>query len=222
MKTIWDAATMDPPQDDSPAEYKKDYDERIRDLTWYLENWLPNIVDYDNYPDTVRYQWRITSKRPIEGKQRVRVTITREAFGLIVFENLRTRWINNFIFDDENKGKLINGKKPKCPKYNKNKPETHKYKSEWSDFKEGQNSKWNPVATSEFNLRKDTITKWRANDEANGYKAQDFAMKLIKESRGIQEVPTVTPAANKRRRNNNGNGGPQPPTVAECSNIIDE
>ena len=77
MKHIWDVAAMDPPKDDSTAEYKKDYDERIRDLTWYIEHWLPNVVDYDNYPDQVRYQWQITSTRPIEGKQRVQVTITR-------------------------------------------------------------------------------------------------------------------------------------------------
>ena len=111
MKSIWDVATMDPPTDDSPAEYKKDYDERIRDLIWYLEHWLPAVVDYDNWPEQVRYQWRITSKRPIEGQQKVRITITREAFGLLVFGNLRKRWTNNFIWDDDHKGQKKGGKK---------------------------------------------------------------------------------------------------------------
>ena len=65
------------------------------------------------------------------GKKKVLVTITSEAFGLVIFANCRDKWIADFQFKASNK-------KAKIPKYNKEDPATHKYQNKWSSSRTGQ------------------------------------------------------------------------------------
>ncbi len=82
----------------------------------------------------------------VAGKMKVLVPVTGEAFGLLIFCNCRGKWISYCEWKDLNP-------RVECPKYNKKKKETHKYKAKWSDSKTGQvkGGGWDPKAYKKLN-----------------------------------------------------------------------
>lgn len=200
MLNVWDVASQEPPGDDASDEVKAKYQQDVELLSWYVETWLPKVVDFASYPDNVRPHYRLSSLTNVAGEQKVRVTITREAYGLLQFENSRERWLACYKF--EQTAPKVKGKKQQAPQYNSQKPETNRFKSKWSDYKAGQCSAWDPVAYQTFEQRKQHIKNHRAADEANGFKAEKFAMKLSKIAQGIkdEEAPPARSAGGKRSR----------------------
>ena len=95
----------------------------------HLNEWLPSVVGCDWWSPQIRPYKFMTDKVEVEGAQKVLVTVTSEAFGLVQCENSRDKWIENF------KHKEANGRKSTVPMHNKNKPKTHKFKAKWSDAK---------------------------------------------------------------------------------------
>ena len=146
------------PGDDAEEDAKEAYARQVLILTWYLDEYVPMAVGVDWWgPETRPYKLMVDTT-DVEGKEKVLVTVTSEAFGLLQYENCRSRWINIFKWRKKNKGK----KGRKSPQYNRNKPETAPFKAKWSDYKAGQCSGWDPQAFHVFKERKDQIKEFRS------------------------------------------------------------
>ena len=200
---MWDAAWEDPPEDTASAEIKASHTKRVDLLSWCVECWLPKCVDEKWYNAAVRPRQRLTSKVDALGKQKAMVTVTREAYGFIQFENSRSCWIAKFQWDDEQAEKKRKGEIKKCvsaPNYSKAKhAATKDYKCKWSDYAQGSQSKWDPVVHTEHELKMNKVEEWRKKDEEMNYKGQDFAMKLSQDRQGLSQEDLL-PKPNRKKR----------------------
>ena len=230
FKNVWAVAWEDPPAESASQDIKESHDKRVDLLGWYVDCWLPKCVDDKWYSAMVRPRERLTSKVDVLGQMKDRVTVTREAYGFIQFENSRSSWIEKFKWDDEQEQLKKSGaikKKKSAPNYAKKKQDTHKFKSKWSDFASGSQCKWDPVVFSEHQLRMDLVAEWRKKDaEEMDYKGQDFARKLCQERHGLTEenlVPRQTRGSKKRSRSNEGgDGNNTPPAQAGYRGFRDD
>ncbi len=195
---VWN--TPDMPNNEAPQIHKDNYNRKASLLTWYLNEWIPNVVGSDWWSPQIRPYKFMTDKVEVEGAQKVLVTVTSEAFGLVQYENSRDKWIENFKY------KEANGKHAKVPMHNKNKPETHRFKAKWSDAKSGQCSGWHHGAFTMFQIRKGSIKEFRVQDEADDMIKQKFGQKMIRIAYNIKEGDddgTVEPAAKRARTESN-------------------
>ena len=226
FNAVWDVAWEDPPGEEASADIKEDYDRRVDLLTWYVESWLPKCVDVEWYGPLIRPRERLTSKVKVLGKMRTRVTVTREAYGFIQFENSRTCWIAKFKWDDEQseKKKQTKKNKVKAPNYSRRNHEATKdFKCKWSDFAQGSQSKWDPIVYSEFELRQKKATEWRAKDAQMNCKGQDFAIQLSRKRQGITEEDLQPKPSKKRSRGKDSEDGDYvPPPAPKYTGYIDE
>jgi hypothetical protein len=143
------------PGDDASADDLAAYTRQVKILTWYVDQFVPMAVGVDWWGPELRPYKLMTDTTELEGKQKVLVTVTSEAFGLLQYENSRSRWINVFKWKRKNGNK----KGKKVPQYNRKKPDTFVYMAKWSDYKAGQCSGWNPVAFQVFEERKAQISQ---------------------------------------------------------------
>ena len=206
MNSIWDVAWEDPPNEDTASQQEKDkYAKDLENLTWYVEKYTPRAVDDKYFPANIRPHERITSTCAVDGKQKIRVTIAREAYGLIQFENSRGRWLKCFEWEDEQKKLPGNSARKPPPSYNKKKEEeTKDYKCKWSDHAQGQGTGWDPVVYSVYDLKVNKIAKWREEDAAKNFQGQDFAKKLCQICHGVNpDVPSASTSRKKRGRGKN-------------------
>ena len=121
-------------------------------------------------------------KDPNDGnKEKVHMTVTSEAHGLIQFENHRDKWAAVCAHKDDK------GWKKTPPAHNTKKPATHQFKSKWSDAKSGQQCCWDPVAFAAFKQRKASIKKFRGEQAEKDNKSFKFCQNLIKEARELEE-----------------------------------
>ena len=107
----------------------------------------------------------MTDKTNVDGKQKVLVTVTSEAFGLLMFANCRDKWLNVFQYK-----KTAKRKGTKVPQYKKDDPTTHKYKGKWSSSCTGSavGGGWSSEALVYFEAAKKNISEWRKEEEARG------------------------------------------------------
>ena len=208
---MWAVADEEEPEESASEQVKEEYARKIAVLTWYLDVWVPNVCLPIWWGPTIRPYKLMTDLTDVEGVQKVQVTKTSEAYGLVQFENSRDKWLEIF------KWKKGNGKAKKCPKYSKSRhDETLKFKAKWSESKNGQCSGWDTVAYSTFNQRKEHIRKFREEDEQDGYRKMKFGRNLVKAARDIAQ--NVTEHTSKRRKT--GNGGANNGSAAAAMPVI--
>lgn len=176
--------------------WKKAHDEATAQdklLLWYVDSWLPQLSGHDVYGDLVRPYKRPIDTMEVEGKQKVIITTTSEAYGLLLFENSRERWLNVF------KWKKANPKKnSRVPTYNKKRPETHEFKNLWSDAKIGPNREWEPYAYDRLAEHVTRIKAFRDAELGLDDNIFDYALTLVKELHEVEEGQTQ-PRKKKRR-----------------------
>ena len=123
-------------------------------LIWYYDRYLPAAARKEYWGDDVRYYKLYTDKINLKGKQKVLVTISSEAFGLLQLRNCAKKWKNIFVLKE-------NDAKAEIPS-KKDNPETIKCKAEWTDPKIGQvkYGGWHPEAIEYMNMQKYSSTSW--------------------------------------------------------------
>ncbi len=197
MQGIWDVGA-EPDQNSASADDMKAYQFKINRLVWYLDHWLPFVVGSTFWGPLVRPFHLMTDLTKIEGdvsgKEKVRVTVTSEAFALLLFANCREKWLACWKYFAANPGAK------KTPKWNKDDESTHKYHNLWSNSRTGQveGGGWSVDALEYLNDAIGMISNFRAEDKANGYAKMKFGRDLLK---GVHEV--------------NSNKRPAEPTNAE-------
>ena len=161
-------------------------------LTWCLDDWLPAVVGVDWWHQKNRCYLLPTDKYQVHKKTKVCVTKTSEAFGLLQFENSRARWLETF------KWKKANPHLKRAPQYSTKKPETHIFKSKWSDDSFGKGSGWNKEAYKVFMKRVKHVGDFRAVEVRRGSPRMRFGRSLVKRAHGIAQNETSAPSGRRR------------------------
>ena len=105
------------------------------------------------------------------------ITEATEAYGLLQYENCRSRWEAIFKHQAEHPGTVP-------PTYNKKITKTHAFKAKWSDDVQGSCSGWGNEAYEAFDEWLGKIHLWRGDEQKTGYKrwaAAQAACKLLHE-----------------------------------------
>ena len=210
MINVWEVTTLNPPDGFAEAkeeqldltEEQQEYSDKLDLLLWYLDVWMPMVAGLENWGPTIRPFFFMTSTRRLDGdnsgKEKVLVTVTSEAFGLLVFANCREKWLADFEYK---KGKI--GKEArKVPKYNKDDPTTWKHQNKWSCGRTGSKigAGWDSAAIEYFHKRIDDVKKQRVEQEKTGYAGYLEGQNLIKLANKIA-LDAPASAGKKRKRN---------------------
>jgi hypothetical protein len=177
-------------------------------LLWYFDRYLPIAAGKEYYGEDIRYYSRPTSTMNINGAQKVCVTVASEAFGLLVLTNCETKWDNIFDFKTKNPGQKV----PEAG------DEALPFKGRWTDSKCGRVAfgGWDEEAFTFFENYKKKVKHFRTTDAANNFDTQDYALKLMRTTKGIeQEAP-----GKKRKRSKKGT--PPKPVAARKITREDE
>jgi hypothetical protein len=212
MENVW--VIGEAPEKEADEKAKAEYNFKIHLLTWYLDQWLPMVVGLEHWGPHIRPYHLMTDKMDMAaGKNKVLVTVTGEAFGLLIYANCRGKWVSFCTWKDMNP-------KVECPKYNKNKAETHMYKAEWSDSKTGQvkGGGWNPKAYTKLNEMITKIQEFRAQEEASDNQMFLFGQGLVKAVHSIGDDETEPP---KKKRKTGGDSDVEEPEPVDLE-FVDE
>ena len=103
--------------------------EKMNLLIWYFDWCLPVVAGNQYWGTNRRFYHYPTGKVKIKDKDRVLVPVATEAFGLLVLENCREKWINMFQFKEQH------GPKATIPTKGK---EAEPFQGRWTNSKVGQ------------------------------------------------------------------------------------
>ena len=170
---------------------------------WYYDEYLTHTLPKEFWGDDIRFYNLLTDTINIGGKDRVLVTVSSEAFGLLMYENCREKWIEYVKFKEKH------GKKAKIPTGKE--PEAEKHLAKWSDGKEGQvkYGGWKDEAYDRYEKLKKDVKAWRKADEEAGKAGQELAKKLMREKHGkIGETPEEDKKSKGKRARKKKNHAP--------------
>ena len=158
---------------------------------WYFDQYLVAVLPREFWKEDIRCYKLLTDTIEIGGRQRVLVSVTSEAFGLLMWENCHQKWINYFRLKDEK------GEKAKVPQGKEPGAEAHLAK--WSDGTDGQvlYGGWKDEAYDRFEELKKEIKAWRKAEEESGKKGQALARKYM---RLVHEKTGETPQEDKKSK----------------------
>lgn len=155
---------------------KASYDRKVSIQKWYLDSYLPTVVGVEWWGLQIRPYKLMTDTTEVKGQgEKVLVTVASEAFGLVLYENCRDRWLAAYKYNKEH------GTTRRCPVYHPKKKETYPFKGKWSDAKQGQQSSWDSAAIKRFNEHKAKIKAFRAQDKENNNAVQEYFRDLLQE-----------------------------------------
>lgn len=160
-------------------------------LIWYYDRYLPAAARKEYWGDDVRYYKLYTDKINLKGKQKVLVTISSEAFGLLQLRNCAKKWKNIFVLKE-------NDAKAEIPS-KKDNPETIKYKAEWTDPKIGQvkYGGWHPEAVEYMNNTVAFLKKLREDDAADNNKKAEYYKEIL---RVKNEIKSDAPGKKRKKK----------------------
>ena len=69
---------------------------------WYFDDYMTMIAGTQYWGNDVKTRFLPTDMMDLEGERKVIVTITSEAFGFLLYENCRDKWIQIFKWKDQN------------------------------------------------------------------------------------------------------------------------
>lgn len=212
MSNPW---TYEEPSEDASAEEKAKAERQKQILIFYLDEYMPQVAGLDNWGEDRRPVHLMTDKALVpgdpSGEEKVMVTVTSEAFGLLVYENCRDNWIETILY------KRANGNSARVPKYDKKKPETHKYSNKFTSSASGQvvNGGWSIDGMKRFNHYMKLIQDFRANKE-DSEQWMDYGRDLIKE-RHQDRLDEKKAATTETKANPTNNGWEYVPLI-----VLDE
>jgi len=166
-------------------------------LIWYYDRYLPIAAGKEYWQEDIRYYKRPTDKINVNGAQKVCVTVASEAFGLLMLTNCVQKWPRMYQFKIDNPGEKVPDKGDAAIPY----------KGRWTDSKCGRVAfgGWAEEAYEFFEAYKEKVKHFWATDAANGYDTQNYALKILRESKGIDRA-----APGKKRKRSKKGTPPKP------------
>lgn len=208
LENIWENLPLqeeqDPEEEDEISEeaqsQKEQKEHKVELLAWYLDKWMPMVAGAEFWGPTKRPFRLMTDLEKLRGEkktpERTLVTITSEAFGLLVFANCREKWLASFQFRKENKHGTP------LPSYKKDDIETHKYQNKWSSSRGGGTGGggWSQEALDYFNEKMQLVDKFRKDEKDRDYKNYKFGRKLLQAMYpGMQDPRKVKPTRKRKK-----------------------
>ena len=163
--------------------------------TWYADCYLGFAGGHKSFGPGIRFYDKAVDKVTIfsgsknGGVQQevTAVSISDEAFGLLMWENCRDKWIACMDWRKDDSTKAY----PPFDKYN---TDTHKYHvAKWSDSKTGQvaGGGWEPEAYTRMNQLQKMVAKLRKKDQKDGFIRYQCLLDLVRDKHDISEdAPT--------------------------------
>jgi len=184
-------AVHDIPEADGPKK-----DKALALKLWYFDAWLPHCGGCDHYGVTIRPYVLATEPKILPNGDTMKepnVTVQGEAFGLVMLDNCRDKWIAIFQWRDINGyGQGVN-----LPKYNKDNEDTHKlYDCKWSDNKVGKGTGWKPAAGRALKEYCKFIDNIRRKDAKEDNVRYELGKQLLREHHEV----TAENYSKKRKR----------------------
>lgn len=201
IENVW--KLPEAPSQDSPQEVKDKYSHAVTVLTWYLDKFLPMAAGQEYWGPHIRPFHLMTDKVDVEGdvsgKKKVLVTVTSEAFGILVYANCRDKWIADFTLKDGDR-------KAKIPKYDKDNKETHKHQNKWSSSRTGQiqGGGWSKEALKYFNTLIEKIKNFRIEEEEGGNLGFEYGKQLIRVANSVETGNESDSSSGKKRKRSGG------------------
>jgi hypothetical protein len=188
-----------------PAEGDPTYEKREQMFLWYHDDFLPMALGQEECARKIcHYSSPVSLRDAGNGKKLPTATCIGEAFGLVVYENCRAKWLAIFSHG------ILDDKWP-IPKYSKMDHSTHQYhQTKWTDSKNGQvkDAGWGHGTFTAMNECINFIAKRRMDDEANDFKKHRFAFDLMRRHNNITFASPNDKARNKKKQHR------EPPTYA--------
>lgn len=161
-------------------------------LLWYYDRWLPICAGNLYWGETIRY-YKLpsdTCKMP-NGEEKGLVTVTNEAFGLLVLENCHQKWMNIFQY------KAKHGRGAKIPNIG---PESLPFKAKWTKDRQGQVrfGGWSD-AYPRFEELKNLVLGVRCTDKSKDYEGQKYAKELMRTNHKIKDDVYTKRSSRKRK-----------------------
>jgi hypothetical protein len=199
---VLDMAQLDP----TVAENKP----LIELATWYYDRYLPVVIGKAYWNLKIRSQHLLTDKTLILGKEKVYVTITGEAFGLLILENYNGRWQASFEWQKDDESKPIPN--------SKDDPHIENFKAKWTDSKNGQvkYGGWNEAAFDRFQHYQEEILNERREDAKNDKAGQKAARELVRQKHNISTQET-----GKGKRRTKQAAAPKQPKAKKLKKIVE-
>jgi hypothetical protein len=153
--------------------YKKLHEERrVKEIVtvWRYDTYTPTLcsaggpdlfgpaIREEHYPDSIIEAGKMGDK-----KKRMCITKETDAYGLLQYENCRSRWEAIFEHEAQFPGVPV-------PHYNVNQPTTHAFRAKWSDDGQGSGSGWGTEAYIALDDWERAIEFWREEEKRTGYK----------------------------------------------------
>jgi hypothetical protein len=180
-----------------PAESDPTYEEREELLLWYHDELLPMALGQEQCAPKIRHYFSPVTKRDYgNGIEMPTVTCIGEGFGLVVYDNCRTKWLAILP-------KKIANDNWKVPKWSKTDTSTHKYHvTRWSDSRNGQvkDGGWGPGAFAAMNEYIQFIHKRRVDDRKSGFAKHKFAFEIMRRKNDITFDSPKEKARSKKKR----------------------
>jgi len=166
---------------------------------WYYDRYLPIVAGLEYFGDKFRKYHLLTDEIDVHGVKKVAVTVTSEAYGMLVYDNCKAKWEEMYKFRELNKSKGT-----KIPEND------DKFFGKYTKTKDG---KIPPKGFTEEGLDllstlQDELVAFREEDAANDKKMQKYALKMVKEKYKIPEDVT----APEKRRNKKRSKSVTPPS----------
>jgi len=177
-------------------------------IIWYYDRWLPVAAGKFWWRDEVKMNSLVTDTTDILGVQKVNVTVTSEAMGLLGWDNYCQKWLRQFQYKEKHGADAELPKSKTDEDLDGNKI-TH-YAAKWSDSNAGQKKHggWADEACAKFEECKNWVNDFRNNDANDDKAFQKYVLGLIKEKHK-KKLEKSSGSAKKRRRR----GSPEPPTA---------
>ena len=154
-------------------------------FAWYLDAWLPMAAGVDVWSPKIKSNHIMVDKfmvpMDVSGKERVYVTVTTEAFGQVMFQNCRAKWIAVWTY------KKDHGQKANPPKYSKDDLTTHVYEPLWSNSKV-KGGGWHSDGLEYLNERIAAVSAIREEEASNGYDRMKLGLTYIQKANGVPEA----------------------------------
>lgn len=169
-------------------EFKKDENKEGRELIfWYYDKYLDIVVGKDVWSKQVRVSKLPSDTMDVNGEQKIIVTVSQEAFGLVMLDNCKDKWKN--IFDL----KAVDSD-AEIPK-KKGHPDLAKYQGKYSTGTDGATKYggWSDKGYERLEEIKEELIKHREQEEKDGFPLQKYIRELMKAKYGDPNKKRAAP-----------------------------
>lgn len=184
-------------------------------ILWYYDRWMPVSAGKHWWRDEIKMNKLLTDLAPVGSAQKVNVTVTSEAMGLLGWENYRDKWVKQFQYKEKH------GPDAEFPKAKDDKDEDGNgieyYSAKWSDSNAGQKKfgGWHDDAYKAFENFKTWVANFREVDAKEDRQFQQHVLKLIQE----KHKKKLDRGAGKKRRRGKASAEPQAPPPKKVTRL---